>query len=191
MSIKMTDPLATPSDTNGLLDIVDLYVDVVSDEWGDGAVLAQQVEACVLAVLTARSEAHVPIELSVRLTNDEDIQQLNSDFRNKDKPTNVLSFAAFGPDELEEAYGLARAGGPPVMLGDIVMTYGVTSREASEQGKVFSDHFAHLVVHGFLHLLGFDHIKDNDAEKMESLEKEILASLGIEDPYKEGGEGVR
>ena len=116
-------------------------------------------------------------ELAVMLTDDAGIRTLNSNWRGIDKPTNVLSFPALPP---------TRAGGPddaPRMLGDIAIAYETTRREADDEQKPFDHHLSHLAVHGFLHLIGYDHETDNDAEAMETLEAEILAQLGIPDPY--------
>jgi probable rRNA maturation factor len=116
-------------------------------------------------------------ELSVMLTDDAGIRTLNSNWRGIDKPTNVLSFPALQP---------AGAGGPedaPRMLGDIAIAYETTRREADDEQKSFDHHLSHLAVHGFLHLIGYEHEKDDEAEAMETLEQEILAQLGIPDPY--------
>jgi probable rRNA maturation factor len=116
-------------------------------------------------------------ELAVMLTDDSGIRTLNSNWRGIDKPTNVLSFPALPP---------TGAGGPddaPRMLGDIAIAYETTRREADDEQKPFDHHLSHLAVHGFLHLIGYDHETDNDAEAMETLEAEILAQLGIPDPY--------
>jgi probable rRNA maturation factor len=115
-------------------------------------------------------------ELAVMLTDDSGIRTLNGNWRGIDKPTNVLSFPALQ----------APAGTPPDaprMLGDIAIAYETTRREADEEQKPFDHHLSHLAVHGFLHLIGYDHEKDDEAEVMESLEQEILAQLGIPDPY--------
>jgi probable rRNA maturation factor len=116
-------------------------------------------------------------ELAVMLTDDAGIRTLNSNWRGIDKPTNVLSFPALPP---------TGAGGPddaPRMLGDIAIAYETTRREADDEQKPFDHHLSHLAVHGFLHLIGYDHETDNDAETMETLETAILAQLGIPDPY--------
>lgn len=114
-------------------------------------------------------------ELSIVLTDDAEQQVLNRDWRGIDKPTNVLSFPQIEP--------FAPVAG---ILGDITLARETLEREAAELGKSFADHFTHLVVHGFLHILGYDHIEEADALVMEGLETQILASLGIADPYADG-----
>jgi probable rRNA maturation factor len=111
-------------------------------------------------------------ELSILLTDDEEQQALNREWRNKDSSTNVLSFPQIEPF------------GPVVgLLGDITLARETLEREAVEQGTSLADHFTHLVVHGFLHILGYDHLSEAEALQMESLETQILASLGVADPY--------
>ena len=127
----------------------------------------------MLAAL-AHSKARITgaAELSILLTDDAEQQELNRTWRGKDSPTNVLSFPQIEPF------------GPVVgLLGDITLAYETLEREANELGKSFADHFTHLVVHGFLHILGHDHLVEEEALRMEGLETQILASLGIEDPY--------
>jgi probable rRNA maturation factor len=116
-------------------------------------------------------------ELAVMLTDDAGIRTLNANWRGIDKPTNVLSFPALQPT------GTSRAGNAPRMLGDIAIAYETMRQEAEEEQKPFDHHLSHLAVHGFLHLIGYDHEKDGDAEAMEALEQEILAQLGIPNPY--------
>ncbi|CCQ09688.1 Metal-dependent hydrolase YbeY, involved in rRNA and/or ribosome maturation and assembly [Pseudoalteromonas luteoviolacea B = ATCC 29581] len=113
-------------------------------------------------------------EMTIRIATVEESQQLNLDYRGKDKPTNVLSFPFEAPPGIELP-----------LLGDLIICPDVVKREADEQEKTFHDHFAHMVIHGCLHLLGFDHINDTDALEMETIEKEILADLGISDPYRD------
>jgi probable rRNA maturation factor len=119
-----------------------------------------------------------PAELAIVLSNDSGIQALNRDWRGKDQPTNVLSFPA--------APTVARGGKaqvPAPYIGDIVIAYQTTAREAVAEDKPFDHHLAHLAVHGFLHLLGYDHENDRDAETMENLERRILRQLAVPDPY--------
>lgn len=111
-------------------------------------------------------------ELTIRIVEIEESQQLNLQYRQKDKPTNVLSF----PFEVPEGIELD-------LLGDLVICADIVAQEALEQNKAIKDHWAHLVIHGCLHLLGFDHIEDSDAEEMESLEVSLLSQLNINDPY--------
>jgi probable rRNA maturation factor len=129
-------------------------------------------EALVLAVAeaTLASEGAVGEGLSLLLTDDAAIRDLNRRFRQQDKPTNVLSFPA--PQN------------PERFLGDVALAYGVCAREATEQGKSLAHHLQHLVAHGVLHLLGYDHETDAQAEEMEGLERAVLAGLGIPDPYQ-------
>ncbi len=112
-------------------------------------------------------------ELTIRLVDEEEGRELNRTWRGKDYATNVLSFPADVPDELLDI----------PLLGDLVICVPVVEREAVEQGKTLDAHWAHLVIHGCLHLLGYDHIDDEEAEEMESLERILLAELGHPDPY--------
>ncbi len=116
-------------------------------------------------------------ELTIRLVDAEESQQLNSEYRHKDYPTNVLSFPADLPPELNIP-----------LLGDLVICVPVVNREATEQGKTRDAHWAHMVIHGCLHLLGHDHIDDDEADAMEQLERQLLAELNIADPYLEPDE---
>jgi len=115
-------------------------------------------------------------ELAIMLTDDAGIRTLNKNWRGIDKPTNVLSFPALQPEG-------GRDDDMPRMLGDIAIAYETTRDEATSENKPFEHHLSHLAVHGFLHLIGYDHEKDGEAEAMESLERDILAQLGIPDPY--------
>jgi probable rRNA maturation factor len=116
-------------------------------------------------------------EIAVMLTDDAGIRTLNNNWRGIDKPTNVLSFPALQPT------GPVGEDDPPRMLGDIAIAYETMRREADEAQKPFEHHLSHLTVHGFLHLIGYDHETDDEAGEMEALETEILAQLGIPDPY--------
>ena len=150
---------------------------VVAECWqtepGAEAAIHRAVEAAAAFVDTGPGEA----ELAVMLTDDSGIRTLNSNWRGIDKPTNVLSFPALPPT------GPVGPDDAPRMLGDIAIAYETTRREADDEQKPFDHHLSHLAVHGFLHLIGYDHEIDSDAEDMESLETEILAQLGIPDPY--------
>jgi len=120
------------------------------------------------------------LSVSVLFTSDAEIHTLNREWRNRDKPTNVLSFPMMESDELEEL----GEGGPPAMLGDIALAYETCAREATDKGIALEDHATHLIVHGLLHLAGHDHVhSDEEAEAMEKLEIAALAKLGISDPY--------
>lgn len=125
------------------------------------------------AALSCTEEKQTDAELSIRIVDEEEMTQLNSQFREQDKSTNVLSFPADIPAELELN-----------ILGDIAICAPVIEREATEQHKVLEAHYAHMTVHGTLHLLGHDHIKETDAEQMEALETLILNNLGYGNPYQ-------
>jgi len=111
-------------------------------------------------------------ELTIRIVDTEESHQLNHEYRGKDKPTNVLSFPFEAPPGIEID-----------LLGDLIICRQVVEKEAEEQNKPLLAHWAHMVVHGSLHLLGYDHIEDDEAEEMESLETEIMQTMGFEDPY--------
>ena len=123
------------------------------------------------AASASKSKLHADADVSLLFCDDERIRELNRSFRGIDKPTNVLSFPGSNPNGLL------------LMLGDIAIAFETVQREARDEGKSLADHTAHMVAHGFLHLLGFDHENDEDAEEMEALERAILAAHGIADPY--------
>jgi probable rRNA maturation factor len=157
---------------------------VVSDGWQNEPG-AEDVIQRAIAVAAEIADADTgDAELAVMLTDDAGIRTLNSNWRGIDKPTNVLSFPALQPT------GPAKPADAPRMLGDIAIAYGTTRREADDEQKPFDHHLSHLAVHGFLHLIGYDHEKDGDAEAMETLEREILAQLGIPDPYADRNPGA-
>jgi probable rRNA maturation factor len=148
-------------------------VEVANPAWlaaGDVDGLAQDAVAATLSEVGAR--VHPDAEISIRLCDDDEIRALNLAWRDKDKATNVLSFPA-------------PAGNKGPLLGDIVVAFEYVSEEAREAGRSLRDQLAHMMVHGLLHLLGFDHETAFDAEKMENLERRILAQLGIDDPYSD------
>lgn len=121
------------------------------------------------------------VELAIRLTADEEVHTLNRQYRQKDKPTNVLSFPMIQPDLLDTVTQNSDDG--EVLLGDIVLAHGVCAAEAAEREISLEDHATHLIVHGCLHLLGYDHQGDAEAEAMEAIERDALAALGLHDPY--------
>jgi probable rRNA maturation factor len=127
-------------------------------------------------VAAALADRDAPAEMAIRIVGADEGRELNRTYRGKDYATNVLSFPAELPEGLPEDVELP-------LLGDLVICAEVVAREAAEQGKRPADHWAHLVVHGTLHLLGWDHEADDEAEAMEAREREILAGLGIADPY--------
>ena len=144
-------------------------IEIEDEAW---TAAAQDAEALVWRAAQAVLDAHEDIEgkgIVILLTDDDSVQALNRDFRQKDYATNVLSFPS--PPN------------PEGQIGDIALACGVCIREAAEQGKPLSHHLQHLVAHGVLHLLGYDHESEDEAEAMEALEREILAGLDVPDPY--------
>ena len=156
---------------------------VTADCWqaepGAEAVIHRAIELAAEIVDADTADA----ELAVMLTDDTGIRTLNRNWRGIDKPTNVLSFPALQP------VGARGPDDAPPMLGDIAIAYETMRREADEEAKPFEHHLSHLAVHGFLHLVGYDHENNDDAEAMEALEREVLAQLGIPDPYAGSGNG--
>ena len=160
-----------------------LEVDVdASDDWDSRIDWAGLADASVRSAITHSDYPTLldqPGEISVKFTSDVEVHALNAEWRGKDRPTNVLSFPMLDQDEI--------AGPPPpggLMLGDVVLAHGMCSREADEKGIAVSAHAAHLIVHGTLHLIGYDHeTSDADAEIMEQVERKALSALGIADPY--------
>ncbi len=150
---------------------------VVAECWRDAPDAEAVIQRAIAAAAESVDDDVGEAELAVMLTDDSGIRTLNGNWRGIDKPTNVLSFPALQPT------GSRKPGDPPRMLGDIAIAYQITRREANEERKPFSHHLSHLAVHGFLHLIGYDHENDADADAMESLEIDILAQLGIPDPY--------
>lgn len=146
--------------------------------WGEWETLADR--AANAAAEAEQSLANPRLECSLLLTSDEEVHTLNREWRERDKPTNVLSFPMLTREELLEL----PTDGPPVMLGDLALAYATCAREAEQKAVPLEHHAAHLMVHGLLHLAGYDHeISDAAAEEMEALEIRILANMGIADPY--------
>lgn len=155
---------------------MELYLDVQladSIDGHSGLPDEEQLHQWAEAALRSRCQLEEP-ELTIRLVDNAESQQLNHEYRGKDKPTNVLSFPFEAPPQV-----------PIPLLGDLIIAVTVVEQEAAEQNKTTTAHWAHMVVHGCLHLLGYDHIKDDEAEIMENLERQILAELGFADPYSD------
>ncbi|MCC6756217.1 MAG: rRNA maturation RNase YbeY [Solirubrobacterales bacterium] len=150
---------------------------VAADYWQREADAEAIVHRAIAAAAAAVAADTAGAELAVMLTDDAGIRTLNKNWRGIDKPTNVLSFPALSPERAPAA------GDAPRMLGDIAIAFETTRAEAEAERKPFDHHLSHLAVHGFLHLIGYDHETDNEAEAMEGLERAILARLGIPDPY--------
>lgn len=149
-----------------------LYLDLqIACDEAPGLPNEQQLESWLNAALAGEREE---TEVTVRLVDEAESQELNRDYRGKDKSTNVLSFPFEAPPGIELP-----------LLGDLVICRQVVEREAAEQHKPLQDHWAHMVIHGCLHLLGFDHIKDDEAEIMEAREIAILEEFGIANPYQD------
>ena len=146
--------------------IIDLQI---ACEQESGLPTAEQIEQWATAAVQPQSDE---VEMTVRIVDEAESHELNLNYRGKDRPTNVLSFPFECPDEVELP-----------LLGDLVICRQVVEREAHEQDKPLMAHWAHMVVHGSLHLLGYDHIEDDEAEEMESLETQIMTGLGFADPY--------
>ena len=156
------------------------------DPWPDADWDALATRACRAAIeLTPHGELLTTaaiVEISVRLTSDDEVRTLNAQYRQKDRPTNVLSFPMVQPDLLETISQNSDDG--EVLLGDIVLAHGVCVAEAAEKGVSVEEHATHLLVHGTLHLLGYDHLDDGEADAMEEIERQALGQLGIADPYR-------
>jgi probable rRNA maturation factor len=150
---------------------------VVADGWQSEPDAEAVIQRAIAAAAEIADADTGEAELAVMLTDDAGIRTLNKNWRGIDKPTNVLSFPALPPT------GPAGPDDAPRMLGDIAIAFETTRAEADDEQKPFDHHLSHLAVHGFLHLIGYDHEEEEDAEAMEALETEILAQLGIPDPY--------
>ena len=194
--------------------MIDVELDIGLD-WRNSGFGQVEVEKAVdaavkFAGLPGLADYPSPIEVSIKLTDNSEIHALNKQWRDKDKPTNVLSFPMLEDDELNSLrhpelvsgsiapqmpdgeaakWMLKQVRGEEqemeLLLGDIILAYGVCEAEAAEKNIPVADHAAHLVIHGMLHLLGHDHIDDDEAEAMEALEVKALASIGLGNPYSE------
>ncbi|HVI52445.1 MAG TPA: rRNA maturation RNase YbeY [Candidatus Sulfotelmatobacter sp.] len=162
----------------------EIIVSIEAGPWADKIAgieeRCQRVAAIALSTGAALCE-DLPLEraeLSLVLADDSMVRTLNGQYRGQDKPTNVLSFAALDDEDAPETED------GPLLLGDVIIAYETTAAEAEAEGKTLSDHLSHLVIHGVLHLLGFDHMEEDEAQEMEGLESSILGMLGIADPYR-------
>lgn len=156
------------------------------EEWDSSRSWDKLVERAVHAAVAESafpqlSRSPRSVELSVRLTSDAQVQALNAQWRGKDRPTNVLSFPMLSEDEMLQA----KVAGPELLLGDIILAHGVCQAEAVDKGVSVEEHASHLVVHGTLHLLGYDHHDEAEAVDMEAREIRALGRLGIGNPYEE------
>ncbi len=161
----------------------------IEPDWGDLGFWQKQADDAVHAAFANANSLFAsltasprPISLSIRLADDDEVQTLNRDYRDKNKPTNVLSFPMLSIDEIRD---IGEAIGPEIMLGDIILAHQTCALEAKEKAISVSHHASHLIVHGTLHLLGFDHTEDDQATEMEACEVKALASLGIANPYSD------
>ncbi len=189
--------------------MIDVELDI-GLEWRDSGFGQLEVEKAVdaavkVAGLPGLSDYPAPVEVSIKLTDNDEVHALNREWREKDKPTNVLSFPMLAEDELDqlrhprEGGDLRPSSATPaaqdsrlrgndeqmeLLLGDIILAHGVCQTEATEKAIPLAHHATHLVIHGMLHLLGHDHIDDEEAEAMEALEVKALASMGLHNPYE-------
>lgn len=157
-----------------------MELDIDIEGWPDRGWDDLAARAADAAAEVAPELANARLTASLLLTGDAELQRLNREWRERDKPTNVLSFPMVGREELLAL----SAEGPPVLLGDIALAYETCAREAAERGVILADHASHLVIHGLLHLAGHEHeASAAGAAAMEALETKALAQLGIDDPY--------
>lgn len=162
------------SSTENMPTEIDLQLDLqIAVEKEHDLPTEDQLILWATSTLTTRTQYEEP-ELTIRIVDEEESQELNHEYRGKDKPTNVLSFPFEAPAHV-----------PIPLLGDLVICKQVVEREAIEQGKTLTAHWAHMTVHGCLHLLGYDHIDDEEAEEMEGIERIVMAELDFDNPYKD------
>ncbi len=171
--------------------MLDLAIEVVAEAWDeeswpDGLTLDQLSARAVRAALAgaghdaALEASQLDCEISILFADDAELQRLNSDWRGRDKPTNILSFPMWSQ---QDAAQHLEAGEGSFLLGDMALAHETVAREAREEGKSLADHLTHLLVHGTLHLLGYTHEEEAEAQAMEKLEIRILTTLGVPDPY--------
>ena len=169
---------------------IDLQIETEEPRWNEAisdiGSVAQKVKTATFDYVVRHEDVDLltfdkPIIVNLCLSDDAHVRQLNRDFRNQDKPTNVLSFANIDFEDFDAQ----NSPFSEIELGDIIIAYETMVREAEAENITLYAHFCHLLVHGFLHILGFDHIEDDEAEYMECFEKTILQSIGIDNPYEE------
>lgn len=166
--------------------VIDVELDI-GLPWGSSGFGQNEVEKSVdaavrFAAIAELADPVVPVSVSVKLSDNAEVHALNREWRDNDKPTNVLSFPMLDDDEIDALLdGTYNA--PEILLGDIILAYETCAAEAAEKEISIADHATHLVIHGMLHLLGHDHIDDEEAEAMEALEVKALASMGLHNPY--------
>ena len=166
--------------------MIDVELDI-GVQWGSSDFGQSEVEKAVdaavrFAAIPELADPIVPVSVSVKLSDNAEVRALNREWRDKDKPTNVLSFPMLDDEEIDALLaGTYEA--PEIMLGDIILAYETCAAEAAEKNIPIAHHATHLVIHGMLHLLGHDHIEDEEAEAMEGLEVKALASMGLHNPY--------
>lgn len=160
----------------------DILIDIAIQDpaWDKVEGLHRTVEETIKTAIRYATLPHIAqdraLELSIVLANNDLVQVLNREYRGKDKPTNVLTFAALDEDNAPDHGG-------PLSLGDVILAFETLMEEARDQKKPFGDHLKHLCVHGTLHLLGYDHLEEDEANIMETLEIRILQTLGVQNPY--------
>ena len=169
---------------------IDVSVMLNAGDWSSMPDYQEHIDVALSQVITETLEGKVfknfsHLELSIVLADDEKLQELNGEYRKKDKATNILSFPSLDEEELD-LYFVQGADIPkmPFTLGDIIISLETLRLEALQSGKKIENHFIHLIIHGLLHLLGYDHIQDEEAKFMESCEIRLLNNLNIKDPYK-------
>ena len=167
---------------------MNVEISIENPSWEEIENLSEITEKCIESVFSELGESSENKEVCVLFTNDDEVRCLNRTFRGKDKPTNVLSFPAqqddWNYDEYDDFDEDLRNQEKTSILGSIAVAYETLEKEASEQKKKITDHLQHLLIHSMLHLFGYDHIEDKEAEEMESLEIKILEKLNINNPYE-------
>ncbi len=163
-----------------------LNLNINDDRWAqalpEASALSEKVFSTVINTLAPEFlEGKNEVSVNIELGNDNEIQKLNQEFRNLDKPTNILSFANIDDDDFLDSLPEMK----DVELGDIIVALETLSNQSIEQQVSFKDHYIHILVHGFLHLLGYDHMEEDERREMEALEIKLLALLGVADPYNE------